>query len=168
MAARGVPSHVTILFPFLAAAELRATVRSALGGVAAARQPFTARFATPKRAEGSVWLIPDEQRQFLDLTFDVAAQWPDHPPYGGLHAGNLIAHLTLVESTDRDALDQAWAAASEAFEVSVTELVVIAEDENGYWHERWRVPLGGGGQRSDLQKEGELAVDADQLPRELS
>ena len=143
MAARGVPAHVTVLFPFLAVDALTPTVRSSLTRLAANNPSFVARFSRVERREAMVWLVPAGQRPFLDVTFAVAALWPDHPPYEGVH-DTLIAHLTLVETTDRQARDAAWAAAMEIgpFEVPVRELTVITESASGHWRTRWRLPMG--------------------------
>ena len=142
-AAVGVPPHVTILFPFLPAGSLSASVRSDLAAVAASAEPFTAGFSRVERREGMVWLVPDDQAPFLALTAAVASRWPGHPPYGGIHE-RLIAHLTLLETDDGDALDRTVSIAREVlpFEVEVVELIVIAEDSDGRWSERWRLGLG--------------------------
>jgi 2'-5' RNA ligase len=144
MAALGVPAHVTILFPFLAAERVDGESRLALATIAAGRARFSARFQAVKRAASSVWLVPTPQAAFLDLTAAVAARWPDHPPYGGIHGDDLVAHLTLVENDDPATLETVVARASAAgpFDVEVTELTLITEGHDGRWHERWRVPLG--------------------------
>ncbi len=143
LAAGGVPAHVTVLFPFLANEALTPSVRSALARLAARNPPFVARFSRVERREEMVWLVPASQRPFLDLTLAAAALWPDHPPYGGVH-DRLIAHLTLVDTTDRVARDAAWAAAQEIgpFEAAVRELTVITESASGGWRTRWRLPMG--------------------------
>jgi len=145
MAARGVPAHVTVLFPFLPVDALTPEVLSALAGLAGTAPPFVARFGPVERREDMVWLVPSGQRPFLALTDAVFARWPDHPPYGGAH-DELIAHLTLVESPDRGVRDAAWAAATETgpFEAEVRELTVITENASGRWRTRWRLPMGGG------------------------
>ena len=134
---------MTILFPFLHVGELAERVRSTLAGMAAEAPPFTARFAHVERHDGTVWLLPADQRPFLDLTEAVAAAWPEHPPYGGIH-DELLAHLTLAESADARALDAAHEAAAAAgpFEAWVDALTVIVEDERDRWHPRWHLPLG--------------------------
>lgn len=144
MAARGVPPHVTILFPFVPAAGLTPDVQAALSAIALSYPPFTARFARVQRLDSMVWLVPTEQEPFLRLTTSVAARWPDHPPYGGVHP-ELIAHLTVVDGSDDDMLIEAENAAERAvpFDAAVDALQVIAEDDVGRWTVRWRLPLGG-------------------------
>ena len=143
MAARGVPPHVTILFPFLLVAALTPEVRSALAALAAQTPMFVARFDVVERRDESVWLLPADQQPFLDLTAGVADLWPDHPPYEGAH-DHLIAHMTLVETWNMKTLDAARAAATASgpFGASAAELRVITEDEAGHWHTRWHLPLG--------------------------
>ena len=143
MAAHGVPAHVTVLFPFLAVDALTPMARSTIARLAAKSPPFVARFSRVERRQEMVWLVPASQRPFLDLTDAVAALWPDYPPYEGVHE-RLIAHLTLVETTDRQTRDAAWAEAVEVgpFDVAVHEHTVITETESGNWRTRWRLPMG--------------------------
>jgi hypothetical protein len=142
MAARGVPAHVTVLYPFLSAAELDSTVRDQVLEVAAHSEVFVASFDRAERHDEMVWIVPADQRPFLRLTAGYFDRWPDHPPYGGLY-DQLVAHLTLLETSDREALDRAVDALEGAlpFDVAVTELELIEEDEQGVWHRRWSLPL---------------------------
>ena len=143
MAARGVPAHVTILFPFLRVDALTPDVHAALAAVAGMQPQFAAGFDSVERREQAVWLLPADQRPFLRLTAALAARWPDHPPYEGVH-DELIAHLTLVETSDVEILGTAWVAASGSgrFDVEVTQITVIAEDADGRWQTHWRLPMG--------------------------
>jgi 2'-5' RNA ligase len=142
MAARGVPPHVTVLFPFLPADALTPEVRAALDDLAVKRVPFMARFDLVERFDQFVWLLPADQQPFLRLTADVVALWPDYPPYQGAH-DVLVAHVTLVETSNVRTLDAAQAAASASgpFEAAASELRVITEDGTGRWHARWRLPF---------------------------
>jgi 2'-5' RNA ligase len=143
MAARGVPAHVTILFPFLPADALGAEIHTGLARIAADSRPWTARFDQVQCREGRVWLVPADQAPFIGLTMAVAARWPEYPPYGGVH-DELIAHLTMVETSNAGPVEAVCAAAraSAPFEFEVTELSVLAEDEAGRWHTERRIPLG--------------------------
>jgi hypothetical protein len=143
MAARGVPPHVTVLFPFLPVDALTPDVHATLADLAVKRRRFAARFDSVERRDQMVRLLPADQLPFLRLTADLAALWPDHPPYQGVH-DELIAHLTLVETADIQVLDAAWAAASKSgqFDAAATELRVITEDDGGRWHTRWQLRFG--------------------------
>ncbi len=51
----GVPAHVTILYPFVAAADLDASVRGALARIAAGHRPFDVRFGQVGRFPTAVY-----------------------------------------------------------------------------------------------------------------
>jgi 2'-5' RNA ligase len=157
MAALGVPAHVTVLFPFLPREALRRPVHEALAAIASAAQAFRASFTGVERRDDSVWLLPADEAPFLRLTAAVAERWPEHPPYGGVHA-RLIPHVTLVEAPDPARLHAAAAAAEEVgpFDVAVTELHLITEARTHAWHRRWRFPLG----RSDTGDDPSRALDS--------
>jgi hypothetical protein len=145
LAALGVPAHVSVLFPFLPPGRLTRAVHAALSALAAAATPFRASFRRVERRDGMIWLVPSPATPFLELTATVVERWPDHPPYGGIHA-RLIPHLTLLESDDPRALEEAAIAAEQAgrFDVAVTELQVITQGRSRAWHRRWRFGLGPG------------------------
>lgn len=147
MAARGVPAHVTILFPFLPVASLGSAGRAALLGIALGQEAFVARFQEVEHRPGMVWLVPADQSPFLGLTAAVVERWPDQPPYGGVHEV-LVAHLTLVETDDRGVRERATSVARELgpFEVAVRELLLITESMAGSWQTMWRLPLEAGPQ----------------------
>lgn len=144
MAARGVPPHVTVLFPFVQADALTPDVHTALAQIAASTPRFAARFGRVEHVDTLIWLVPIEQEPFLKLTAAVAARWPNHPPYGGVHR-ELTAHLTVLDGSDDAGLREAENAAKQTvpFDARVDALEVIAEDDAGGWSLRWRLPLGG-------------------------
>lgn len=142
-ASAGVPTHVTILFPFVGSSELSRTVREELAGIAAIYQPFEVRFERVGRFPGVVYLVPEPAEPFAALTGAVTARFPAHPPYGGVF-DEVIPHMTIAESEDEKRLDEVAASAARQlpFGVPVNELEVIVESDEGHWHRRWRLPLG--------------------------
>ena len=142
MAVRGVPAHVTILFPFVPAASLGREERAALIDISARRSAFVVRFDAVEQRDAMVWLVPSDQAPFLELTAAVGRRWPEHRPYGGIH-DVLIAHLTLVENDDRTVREEAVSLAREIgpFEAVAGELRVITESNAGTWRTKWRLPF---------------------------
>ena len=140
----GVPAHVTILFPFVPAAELAPAIRHQLRAVARSTPAFVATFDRAERHQGLVWVRPADERPFLRLTAETFERWPSHPPYEGIH-DDLIAHLTVLESDDPAALDRAVRVAKGVlpFDAPVHELELIEENEDGRFHHRWSIPLPG-------------------------
>ncbi len=141
-----MPAHVTILYPFLPTEQLTTAVRSELETIVAMNPSFTARFAAVERLERLVWLLPFDQAPFLRLTAAIVERWPDCPPYGGMH-DEIVAHLTLVETTDASILDTAEGVGQTRipFECRVGELRLIVATDAGRWKRRWNLPLGGRG-----------------------
>lgn len=90
----GVPSHVTILFPFVAPAELSPAVLDAIREIAAAQPRFAVRFERVERREDVVWLTVEPEDPFRAMTAAAWARFPTHPPYGG-RFGDVVPHLTI-------------------------------------------------------------------------
>ena len=138
----GLPAHVTILFPFIPVDNLNPSVGAAVTELAAAREPFRARFDQVQRQDAMVWLLPAQQEPFLELTAAVVARWSAYQPYRGAFE-SLIAHLTLVESSSHVIVRATLAALEDGpFEVLVEELQLIGEVESGGWRELDRFRLG--------------------------
>jgi 2'-5' RNA ligase len=132
-AARGVPAHITILFPFLPPEHVD---EAALAELIARFPGFDFTLDRVERFEnGLVWLHPEPSWQFADLTAAIWQRWPEAPPYEGSF-DEVIPHLTVSE-TPLD-LDVVLPIAARAHEV-----VLIEEDEtSGLWATRSRFPLG--------------------------
>ncbi len=132
-AARGVPAHVTVLFPFLPGGEVDEGALRALFTRFAA---FDFALDRVERFEnGLVWLHPEPSWRFADLTAAVWQRWPEAPPYEGAF-DEVIPHLTVSE-TPLD-LDLALPISARAHEV-----FLIEEDEaTERWSTRSRFPLG--------------------------
>jgi 2'-5' RNA ligase len=133
-AARGVPAHVTILFPF---ADPEAVDEARLAELFARFPPFDFVLDGVERFDdGITWLRPEPALRFADLTAAVWQQWPEHPPYGGAH-DEVIPHLTVSE-TPID-VSVALPIAARATEVTLIE----EHEEDGRWATRRRFPLQG-------------------------
>jgi 2'-5' RNA ligase len=141
-AALDVPSHVTILFPFRPPGRLDPAVRRELAGIAAAHEPFEARFTSVGRFPGLLYLAPEAAEPFVSLTEACAERFPDYPPYAGAH-DDIVPHLTVVEGDA--AASEEVARQLEAvlpFSHRVRAIEVITPSEAGPWRLRWRLPLG--------------------------
>jgi 2'-5' RNA ligase len=141
-AAAGVPAHVTVLYPFIAPADLDPSVRRALAEIAASHRPFDVRFARVGRFPTVVYLSPDPSEPFTRLTEAISARFPEFPPYQGAF-DVVIPHLTITDGANAplDEIERE-AAASLPFERRVTTLELLVEDDAGRWRSRWRVRLG--------------------------
>lgn len=96
--ARGMPGHITLLYPFIDSEEIVEADLEQLRAAASALAPFDVSFERVRWFGTTVaWLAPDPSEPFVRLTEELARRFPDHPPYEGRFAEN-IPHLTLGES----------------------------------------------------------------------
>lgn len=93
-AARGVPAHITLLFPF---ADGNDVDEQALAELFAGHRAFD--FVLDRVEfweDGIVWLHPDPSQPFEELTAAIWRRWPDYTPYEGT-IETIIPHLTVSE-----------------------------------------------------------------------
>lgn len=101
----GVPAHVTILFPFMPPELVDADVHRRLALVFERCAPFRCVFDRVERFPTTAWLGPADAAPFVELTKAVVREFPDYPPYGGIHA-SVVPHLTIADG-DAGAADLA-------------------------------------------------------------
>ncbi|HSC50868.1 MAG TPA: 2'-5' RNA ligase family protein [Gaiellaceae bacterium] len=138
----GIPAHVTILFPFVAPAQLTEVVEGRLAELVVGTAAFELTFTRTARWPGILYLEPEPAEPFVALTNALEREWPDHPPYGGAHE-TIVPHLTVAESEDAPLLDRITAEVEPQLPIAsrVREASVFVEDEAGHWHEHGRLPL---------------------------
>jgi hypothetical protein len=138
VAARGVPAHVTILYPFRAVIE-EETARE-VAEMARQIRPFDARFASIARfPDGVIYLAPQPVDAFRQMIRAAMTTFPDCPPYGGAIA-DPEPHLTIGDSVDDQTADAIALAVSPCLPISmrVDQLTLLVEDEQGRWNvDRW-------------------------------
>ncbi len=88
-------AHITLLSPFVAPHELTAGLRDRLAAVMAEHRPFGVRLERVEAfLDGIIHLVPEPDGPLRRLTADLAAAFPDHPPYAGRYL-DVRPHLTL-------------------------------------------------------------------------
>jgi 2'-5' RNA ligase len=137
----GIPAHVTLLFPFVPAEELDETLFDELRGLFAAEPAFEFQMARVARFPEIAWLAPEPDEPFRRLTELVFSRYPDYPPYEGIH-DEVIPHLTVGEG-DAAFQDEVEAALTPHLPLNAEarEVVLLEEDESGYWRTRERFAL---------------------------
>ena len=150
-AALGVPAHITVLFPFMAAERIDAAVlrgiRSALDGAPA----FGFSLAGVARFAATAYLEPDPAPPFIDLTERLVRRFPDFPPFGG-EFETIVPHLTAAHG---DAAQAGLAHAELLRRVAAggavrgrCDAVVLLENSSGEWREMHAFALGPAKHRS--------------------
>jgi 2'-5' RNA ligase len=139
--AAGMPPHVTLLYPFLDDAVLGERELEAVREVVAAHAAFAFTLTRVEAFADVLYLSPEPDGPFRELTAALARAFPEHPPYGGAY-DDLVPHLTLAEDENapaaeiRDDAGRALPIAARADEAAVMRLV------DGRWAVHARVPLG--------------------------
>src|SRR3954447_21285479 len=96
-AAWGVPTHVTVLYPFLRPERVDESALGALSAAVATVQAFEATFArTGWFGSDVLWLARDRSEPLRQLTLAVWDAFPSCPPYGGAYDA-IEPHLTVAE-----------------------------------------------------------------------
>jgi len=110
-AVRGVPAHVTVLYPFVPPLAINAAVIARLADAVGSVSAFGCEFATTAWfGDDVLWLAPRPDEPFRALTEAVSAAFPGYSPYGGVH-DDVVPHLTVG---DRSAGDLSELRAAEA------------------------------------------------------
>jgi len=147
----GIPTHVTVLFPFVPAADLDAGVHAALRDLFGPMAPIAYRFARVGRfGETTVYLEPDPAEAFSALTRAVVARWPEHPPYEGAFE-IVVPHLTVGDQLAAEAADALEHDARRSLEDHgpvagrCDAVILMVEGEDARWSTVGRYPLLGEG-----------------------
>jgi 2'-5' RNA ligase len=143
----GVAAHVTVVYPFVPPTSLNESVISRLTAVFAVARPFECMF---KKCcwfgEEVLWLAPDPDLEFRDLTAAVVKEFPQYPPYGRVFDG-VVPHLTIGESR-RGTASQLRAAEEDVtgklpISSEIARAMLIAgTDRPNSWHTVATLPLG--------------------------
>jgi 2'-5' RNA ligase len=143
-AQHGVPAHVTLLFPFIPTEKVDGQLHVDLGGLFKAHPAFSFRLTHVARFPDEVaWLAPDPAEPFQALTEAISSQYPEYPPYEGIHE-EVIHHLTVAEGGAElhDEVETALAPKL-PIEAEARHVSLLLEDENGWWSCAKRYPLAG-------------------------
>jgi 2'-5' RNA ligase len=117
-AGRGVPAHVTILYPFVPPEALDAAVAAELESLFGDVPAFSFELRTVKWFGTTVvWLAPEPDTPFRELTRRVTARWRDVPPYGGA-VSDPVPHLTIGDGATSSELKEAARQVSESLPIA--------------------------------------------------
>jgi 2'-5' RNA ligase len=146
-AVRGVPAHITILYPFKAPEYITRDDLRALGELFSHFPAFNVTLDKIRRFTNTLYLAPEPALPIRALTEAVMARFPDYPPYGGAY-DEVIPHMTVAQVDDPQTLDQIEAGfAAECsnylpIHTHVTEIVLL-DNAAGIWSRRAVFPLAG-------------------------
>ena len=143
--ARGIPPHVTVLFPFAPAAEME-PLDAHVRAHAATLSCFDARLDGIGSFEEHVWLRPAPPRRWRELIEETARRVPELPPYEGAFE-TVVPHLTVGAASRTRPTSAVLDAARRdlapllPLRFRVTALTLLAERLDGTWSPEARFPL---------------------------
>jgi 2'-5' RNA ligase len=143
--APGIPAHVTLLFPFRPAELVAGALLGELRELFAPAAPFEVAFPRVGRFEEVVWLAPEPAELFVELTQALVERYPDHPPYENAGFDQIVPHLTIVNRSSPQLLDEVASALVHELPVRATlrDVSLLEEAADGVWRVRATFPLGG-------------------------
>jgi 2'-5' RNA ligase len=149
LAARvGVPAHVTVTYPFRPVPALTEADHARLGRLFAGLPSFTlSGERTAWFGDEVLYVEVSEARTVVALIAAVAAEFPEHPPYGGVFE-EVVPHLTVGHDHDLETLRAAEQVVSARlpFTQPVTRVELWTGPPSGSGLGTWRLvrsyPLG--------------------------
>jgi hypothetical protein len=122
---RGIPAHVTVLFPFVHPIDLSIEISARLEDYFSKVPTFKVIFETTQWFEDRVvYLQPEPGQQFRTMTMQLLQAFPSCLPYGGQYA-DPIPHLTIGDGASLENL--------QAAERAVREHLPIETMAKGAW-----------------------------------
>ncbi|WP_411277660.1 2'-5' RNA ligase family protein [Gaiella sp.] len=145
--ARGLPPHVTILFPFARGANVSETYDAVLTAHFATFGPFEAELTGVGQFDRFVWLAPEPRERFVDLIGATCSRFPEFPPYEG-QGGEPEPHLTIA-AVDASAATEPITGIARCelqpllpFRFTVDSVSLFEEREDATWRATTRYGLG--------------------------
>lgn len=143
-AALGAPAHVTVLFPFAPPADLDDDVLGRVADTVSTVPVFAYCFSRTAWFDDRVlYLAPDDDAPFRELTARIRAEFPGFPPFEGVF-DDVVPHLTVGQEQPADVLAKAEDDVRPQLPVQgrATEVLLLVQDEpDGRWRAAARLPL---------------------------
>jgi hypothetical protein len=100
-ARQGMPTHVTVLYPFMDPARLGAATRARLARTIRGFAAIELTFARVGRFPEALWVAPEPAEPLVGLVRALEAAFPDYPAYGGQFE-TVIPHATVALGPSED------------------------------------------------------------------
>ncbi|MGJ7906419.1 2'-5' RNA ligase family protein [Actinopolyspora sp. H202] len=134
----GVPAHLSVLYPFLAAEELDTGVVTTLRALFDRQPPLRVVLDRCHRQGGFVYLVPEPMDALRELTDRVRRGWPHLVPYEGRY--DLVdPHVTVAMGAEEEtaAALRREAAESVPLTVELGEAWLVVLRQRWQLHERF-------------------------------
>jgi 2'-5' RNA ligase len=146
-AAAGMPPHITLLYPFKPLDEIDEGVLDDLHHCFTRFAPISFSLSSIRRFPAEVlYLAPEPDEPFRQLTSAIWDRYPQTPPYGGTWS-DIVPHLSVAWLADKQQLDaiasEFVAASREKLPIRATASeVALMDNRSGQWQVRATFGLG--------------------------
>jgi 2'-5' RNA ligase len=143
--AKGVPFHITLLYPWIARDDLTDELLADVRTFFARRPPFVFELARIETFPRVVYAAPEPAAELIDCMNALYERFPDTPPYGGA-SKEPAPHATLAGDVDetqtaREVEQRLGRSLPARFRIDAATL--LEEFEADRWRESVRFPLSG-------------------------
>lgn len=141
-ASRGIPAHITVLYPFLPPDQIAAAVAD-IAATLERHATFETAFSRVGRFPRTAFLEPDDPEPFAALTRAIWSRWPAYPPYSGAHS-DIVPHLTVADDCDAYVVEEVGRVLMPLLPLRalVNAVWVMESDERGNWQQVREIALG--------------------------
>lgn len=138
----GMPAHVTILAPFVPPDRIDDAAVGDIRTVLASFPAFTVAFRRTARFFDTLYLAPEPDQPFREMTRALVARWPEHPPYGGAYP-DPTPHATVAHGQDEETFEAIEAEVTEILPIDarVTEARLLVGSNETTWKDVASIPL---------------------------
>jgi 2'-5' RNA ligase len=145
-AAAGMPAHITLLYPFKAPDEIDDITFGKLRDCFARFEPISFSLGTIQRFPEVVYLAPEPDEPFRQLTLSIWKLFPETPPYGGKWP-DIVPHLSVAQFANEPqlaAIEDDFARASQGkLPIRATaSKIALMDTRSGRWEVRTMFSLG--------------------------
>ena len=144
-ALHGIPSHITLLFPFKNWEEINSEVINKLNVIFSKCKSFQFSLSQINTFPNVVFLEPSPKEKFIQLTQEIVKFFPENPPYRGNYQ-SINPHLTIGQfnpSQDTNKIKEEIAHDIHTrLPIKATaQEVWLMEKVKGDWSVRIKIPL---------------------------
>ena len=134
----GIPSHITLLFPFKTPSAINKTVINKLELLFSMIKIFSFSLTTIETFPNVIYLTPSPKKAFVDITKKIVSIFPENPPYEGKFP-DINPHLTIGQLSEKDNFTEVLLNIKEdvqnklPLKTKATEARLMVENPDGKW-----------------------------------
>lgn len=139
VALHGIPSHITLLFPFKESSEIDEEIIQKLDNIFSSVKQFSFTLERIHTFPNVIFLEPNPRGRFIKLTEAIVHVFPDNLPYEGKFP-SINPHLTIGGFSEEQKIpslkEKIACDISSALPIKTKarEAWLMVKDENGEWH----------------------------------